>query len=513
MLFPTQGLLPLNSNGLLGSSVLDTPPNRQLFPSESKQKSSTSDYQKWLNRHFSHIITAPLSSAHRTIWEWAEELKPGARPLAQFVILARGAGKSTTVELATARVGAKLTRRYVLYVSETQDQADKHVAAIASFLEKLGIERSLTRYGHSKGWKRNQLRAANGFNVEALGLDTAARGIKLDEFRPDLIVLDDIDNQNDTPRATEKKIRTLTTAILPAGSSDCAILGVQNLILDGGVFSRIADGSADFLRRRAPVVMQPAIEDLEYEAYSDGDKTLYRITGGKPTWEGQSIAVCEDQINDWGLMAFLREAQHQVRGADGYFFDVDALRTVDALPGNLSGFKFCRGWDLAATQGGGDYTAGPLHALSPQLVEYVVDVQRGQLSSDNVRKLMRATAIKDAERFGSVTYVIPNDPGQAGNDQSEQLAAMLRQIKGIKVKVVAPTGRKSVRARGLADQCNNGNLIMVKGEWNWHYKEELRKFREDEQHEHDDQVDASSDAHNELIPTKVTRAATSIPRH
>lgn len=501
MLLRSPGTLWDGLSGSLGlGNQLQVP---QLFPTASKQRSSTnSPIDRWLADNFPTIVSKPLSSAHRVVWEWVESLEPGKRPLAQFVILARGAGKSTTVELATARVGSKLARRYVLYVSETQDQADKHVAAIASLLEKLGIERSLSKYGHSKGWKRNQLRAGNGFNVEALGLDTAARGIKLDEFRPDLIVLDDIDSQNDTPKSTEKKIRTLTTAIIPAGSSDCAILGVQNLIIDGGIFARIHDGSADFLLRRNPVIMQPAIDELEYESYVDEEtqQTLYRITGGKPTWEGQSIEVCEAQINDWGLAAFLREAQHEVRGADGYFFDHKAFRTQKELPSDLSGFKFCRAWDLAATQGGGDYTVGDLHAWSPWSVEYVVDVQRDQLSSDNVRKLMLATARADVEKYGPVTYKIPNDPGQAGNYQSDQLAAMLREIPGITVKVESPSGRKSVRARGWADQVNNGNAVLIEGDWNWHYKEEHRKFREDEQHEHDDQIDAASDAHNELAP-------------
>lgn len=433
------------------------------------------------------------------------------------MILARGAAKSTTAELAVTRIGEKLSRRYVLYVSETQDQADKHVAAIAEFLGKVGVDRSLNKYGHSKGWRRNQLRAANRFNVEALGLDTAARGIKLDEIRPDLIVLDDIDNQNDTPKATEKKARTLSSSVLPSGSPDCAILGVQNLILDGGIFSQLSDGSADFMRRREPVIMAPAVEGLEYESYVDPEtkQTLYRITAGTPTWEGQDLATCEMQINDWGLAAFLREAQHEVHGADGYFFDHKAFRTEKALPGNLHGWRFCRAWDLAATQGGGDYTVGALHGWSPQGVEWVIDVKRGQLSSDNVRRLMFATAYEDVKAYGRITYRIPDDPGQAGTDQAQQLKAKLSEIVGREnVKAVAPSGRKSVRSRGWADQVNNGNAVLVEGEWNWHFKEEHRKFREDEQHEHDDQTDASSDAHNELKPTKRPPSPIrEIPRH
>lgn len=502
MLLPIPDLFEKASKGLFDSkpTLASDLVGLQLFPNQSSPKSLTPDYEAWLKRRFPGVANKPLSFAHHAVWKWIDELKPGVRPLALIVILARGAGKSTTNELAVARVGERLSRRYVLYVSETQDQADKHVAAIAEFLGRLGVDRSLNKYGHSKGWKRNQLRCANGFNVEALGLDTAARGIKLDEFRPDLIVLDDIDNQNDSPKATEKKARTLSTAILPAGSPDCAILGVQNLILDGGIFSQLQDGSADFLRRRLPVVMAPAVEGLEYESFVDPktNQRLYRVTGGRPTWEGQDLQTCEHQMNDWGLAAFLREAQHEVFGADGYFFDSEAVRYVDALPDDLAKFKFCRAWDLAATQGGGDYTSGNLHAWSPVKVEYVVDVKRDQLSSDNVRKLMLATAREDVAKYGTVTYRIPNDPGQAGNYQSEQLAAMLREVPGVRVVIVAPSGRKGVRARGYADHWNNGNVILVRGEWNHAHVQEHRKFREDEQHEHDDQVDAGADAHNEL---------------
>ena len=40
-----------------------------------------------------------------------------------------------------------------------------------------------------------------------------------------------------------------------------------------------------------------------------------------PTWEGQDLAVCETQINDWGLSAFLREAQQEVEEQSGGLWD------------------------------------------------------------------------------------------------------------------------------------------------------------------------------------------------
>lgn len=420
----------------------------------------------------------------------------------------RGGAKSTTAELGVAYIGSrpKLKRRYVLYISETQDQADKHVQAIATLFEKLGIDRSLNKFGHSRGWRRNQLRTANGFNVEALGLDTAARGIKLDEFRPDVMVFDDIDNRNDTPVKTAKKITTITDSILGSEGDDAAILFIQNRIIEDGIFAQLARGTAEFLYNRE-CYTEPAVIDLKVEPYVNSQgRTLYRVVGGVPTWEGQSLDICEKQINKRGLPSFLRESQHEVESADGYFFDVawwkpetrqEHRRIIESHDG--TGLALARAWDFAATQDGGDYTVGSLHGWDASAeVEYVLDVVRGQLSSERVRKLLRHTAEADVEKYGSLTYVIPNDPGQAGTDQSEQLAKMLKEIPGITVVIKAPTGRKAVRARGWADQVNSGNAYLVEGEWNYHYREEHRKFREDEQHEFDDQVDTGADAHNHL---------------
>jgi hypothetical protein len=229
--------------------------------------------------------------------------------------------KVHTGELGCVRVGVKLTRRFVLIVSETQEQADKHVQAVASFLDGAGVERAVNKYGTSRGWRRDQLRTANGFNVAGYGLDAAARGVKLDEFRPDLIIFDDIDSQNDSPETVAKKIGSITKAIIPAGSSDCAILFLQNMIHEAGIVSQLVDGRADFLHNREVPTVEKAVNGLKghFETQADGTRR-YRITEGEATWEGQSLETCEQQINEWGFEAFDQEAQHNVAQAGGVFF-------------------------------------------------------------------------------------------------------------------------------------------------------------------------------------------------
>lgn len=441
-----------------------------------------------------------MGERHLRLWDWFESLTKGDKPDPRVEGWPRGGAKSSTAELAVAYVGQKGSRKYCLYVSETQDQADKHVASIATALERAGVDRSLNKYGHSKGWRRNQLRAANGFNVEALGLDTAARGIKLDEFRPDMIIFDDIDNQKDSPKITTKKELMIKSSIIPAGSSDCAVLFIQNVIMEDGIFAKLVDGRADFLLKRDVPPVEKAVNDLEVKQIEDPKRPgrmIYEIIGGEATWEGQNLVICEGQINEWGLGAFLRESQHEVAGADGIYFDVTKIRFIENEADLPPMVALCRAWDLAATEGGGDYTVGVLMGRDASGVYYILDIIRGQWGSDKVRKVVADTAIEDNKKWGVVMVRVPQDPGQAGKAQGNDFTNDLAE-KGISCVALPVQGRKGLRARDLQEDSNSSNVLLLRAPWNKEYTEEARKFREDEQHDYDDQIDAAVDAHNEI---------------
>jgi predicted phage terminase large subunit-like protein len=383
-----------------------------------------------------------------------------------------------------------------LYVSATQDQADLHVQATGSLFERINVPRAVSKYGTSKGWRRNQLRTAFGFNVAAFGLDGAARGVKIDRYRPDLIIFDDIDSQSDSPVAVEKKIAAITRAIMPAGSGDCAVLFLQNLIHEDGVVSQLVDGRAEFLLDREVAVVEPAVRDLVTRVDpGPGGLNRHVIVSGEPTWAGQPLSVCQEQINSWGLTAFLREAQHEVRDTGSYFFNTEKFKVVEEGPAMA---RVCMAWDLAATEGGGDYTVGVLMGICPAGVVYVLNVIRGQHASDVVRRLVVEHAASVHSRFGRYTIRLPQDPGQAGKAQADQLRRMLAPYRNVRIEPVS--GAKPIRARGWAEKVNLGNVRLLAGDWNRPFIDEHRRFREDGGHLHDDQVDAAADAFNELEP-------------
>ncbi len=224
-------------------------------------------------------------------------------------------------------MGARKVRRYCWYVSGTQDKADSHVENIGAMLESANVSmyypdlsrRMIGKYGNSKGWRRNRVRTASGLTVDSLGLDTGARGMKIEDARPDIIIFDDVDELHDTLAITTKKIQTITQSVLPSGSTDCAVMFIQNLIHPQSIASMLADGRADFLTDRIISGPHPAVEGLIYEQ-RDG---RFVITGGTATWEGQSLAVCQQQIDTWGLSAFLQESQHDVDRAGGIWNHVE----------------------------------------------------------------------------------------------------------------------------------------------------------------------------------------------
>lgn len=276
----------------------------------------------WLAAILPDYCTARFAAHHKAYWEWLWNIEPGLRPDAFIGVWARGGAKSTSAEAGAVALGARGKRRYGLYVCDTQDRADDHVGNVGAMLESERMAlfypematRRVGKYGNSRGWRRNRLWTSAGFVVDAIGLDSAARGVKLEDQRPDFMVIDDIDGLHDTPDATRRKIETLTQSVIPAGAEDLAVLAIQNLVKSNGVFDQLATGTAEFLRRRIVSGPVPAVQGLEVVRDDDGRD---RITAGIATWEGQSLKIAEEQINDWGLPAFRREAQHEVADAEG----------------------------------------------------------------------------------------------------------------------------------------------------------------------------------------------------
>jgi len=221
---------------------------------------------------------------------------------------------------------------------------------------------------------------------------------------------------------------------------------------------------------------------------------------GRPVGEAlcpsrYDVADLEDIRITQGGASFDALYQQNPTAREGAFFKVGLLGLVEALP---AGVRLVRAWDSAATEGDGDYTVGVLMGRGEDGLFYVADVVRGQWDTAERNRIIRATAERDGV---SVRVVVPEDPGSAGKDSARALVSLLA---GFSVERKRATGSKDVRAEPFSAQVNAGNVKLLRGAWNTAFVEELRAFPRGR---YDDQVDAASDAFNDLVRRRLGRGA------
>lgn len=431
---------------------------------------------------------------------------------------------TTSVQLALLYIACHRLRGYCLYVGLAQTAVEDKVGAVGELLisptAKLVYPEVAQFYetgdGTKRDWRRSRIRTSSGFTLDAFGMDQGMRGVKVDEMRPGCIVLDDIEEYIDSPYMTQKRIDVLTRSIIPAGATNVVYFYIQNKIHSDSIMARMLDGRADFLGDRITVGPIPQIEDLVTETYEDEEGlTRHRIVGGTPTWpEGLGLEVSNQQLLDEGPAAFLSEKQHDTESIEGTMFQREMWRYVELeqLPRDL---VMRRAWDLAATEGGGDWTVGVLLGQSRRNGNfYVVDVRRGQWGDAKVEDNVSDTADADAEDWGlaMLRTAIEDQPGAAGKAWRRRWQRDI--LVGHPVDLVPPQGNKAYRAQGWASAQQHGQVFLVKAGWNAAFVREHAQFDVEQKGRHDDQVDASSLAFNRLTlaPKRRSRARSAAGR-
>jgi len=180
----------------------------------------------------------------------------------------------------------------------------------------------------------------------------------------------------------------------------------------------------------------------------------------------------------------------------GGMFKVERIK-IDAFSDKW--LRLIRYWDKAGTEGGsGAYTVGLKMGEDRKHRFWIMNVIRGRWDSEERETVIKSTAQLDGKM---VEIGLEQEPGSGGKESAE---STVRNLRGWRVRVDRPTGDKSLRADPFSVQVNNGNVSMVRGDWNEDYIEELRYFPFSK---YKDQVDASSGAFNILAGRNIRAGA------
>ena len=159
--------------------------------------------RKYLAGHFRR---AP-STMHLWLGEQFDALQQ-SRGTKVNVIGPRGGAKSTIGTLCyVLQAAVEGWEPYIWIVSDTKNQAQMHLENIKIELEE--NKRLAEKYPHACGpgprWRSAALKLRNGTVIESYGTGQRLRGRRRREYRPTLIVCDDLQNDGHTASAIQRE--------------------------------------------------------------------------------------------------------------------------------------------------------------------------------------------------------------------------------------------------------------------------------------------------------------------
>ena len=167
-----------------------------------------------------HYFSRPSPQFHAELDTlWREGVLKGVMPIGDDAKLVdaqdgcrrataapRGHAKSTNLTFKGSLHAALYRyKRYIIILSDTSDQANGFLSAIKDELEDNGAIRE--DFGDLTGgvWRENVIITSQGVRIDAIGAGQKIRGRKHKNWRPDLMVLDDIENDENVRTVEQRK--------------------------------------------------------------------------------------------------------------------------------------------------------------------------------------------------------------------------------------------------------------------------------------------------------------------
>ena len=166
----------------------------------------------------------------------------------------------------------------------------------------------------------------------------------------------------------------------------------------------------------------------------------------------------------------------------------------------LQDVTWARVWDLAATEGGGDYTVGSkLGYTKRHNHTYIANIFRKQLSPGQVEEKVREIAIEDGV---DVKIYIEQEPGSSGIALIDHYKRNV--LPEFMVEAVPAVNNKVVRSQPFLAAAEGGNVSKYEGVWNETWDKEFDSFPGGE---NDDQVDTISAGYQKLSGKRIFSAS------
>ncbi len=440
-----------------------------------KVQDSVTGFEYFVATYFPHYVRNPSKSQ---LHEYLFSELPKATVNPDSVLLAiaapRGEAKSTIVsQLYTLYRIITSQTHFSLIVMDSIDQAYPMLEAIKAELDsnpRLKIDFPNV-FGQGRVWQAGTIITANNVKVQVAGAGKKLRGLRHGAYRPDLVILDDIENDENvrSPDQRDKLHGWLKKTIMPLGAAGekLDIIYIGTILHYDSVLNRTLNNPAWRSARFKAIIQMPENMALwdEWEALFkakrlDEAESFYHThktameQGAIVSWLARPIlALMKIRARD-GHDAFDSEYQNDPTAGEDAPFN-NAIQYWHELPDGLTLFGACdpslgkhgASRDPSAIIiGGYDRNTGKLYIIEADIKKRLPD----KIISDIIRY---------QRQYNCVVWAIESVQFQEFF-RTELVKRSAQEHIHVPAQPVMPHSDKLLRIEALQPHMNNGYILL-----------------------------------------------------
>ena len=317
-----------------------------------RQRLGAVDMEFFGRAYFPHYFSRPSPEFHRELDAiWQDGVLKGLTPSTsglvkqisrmngckRVVAAPRGHAKSTSLTFkGTIHAVVYGYKHYPIIISDSSDQAEGFLDNIrVEFEENEAIRED---FGDLTGkvWRSNVLVTSTNIKVEAIGSGKKIRGRKHRNWRPDLLILDDIENDENvrTPEQRAKLDSWFKKAVSKAGDDYTDIVYIGTLLhYDSLLANTLKNPGYKAIKYRAVISFSPEADlwqeweniftDLSDEDHEENARKFFEahrekmLAGTEVLWE--------EKLSYYDLMVMkVTEGEASFNSVTGYMYVLDA---------------------------------------------------------------------------------------------------------------------------------------------------------------------------------------------
>lgn len=208
--------------------------NETAVDKAKRIKALEADDEAWFAYYFPNFYTSEPADFHKK----STKLVMSNMELYLVRSWSRELAKSARTMMETLKLSLTGKKKNVLLVSNSYDNAVRLLLPYKNILES--NQRIINDYGEQESigkWENGEFTTKQGVSFRALGAGQSPRGTRNDANRPDLILIDDIDTDEEcrNPERIRNKVKWIEEALIPTRSISNPLM----IIACGNIISKL----------------------------------------------------------------------------------------------------------------------------------------------------------------------------------------------------------------------------------------------------------------------------------